>query len=225
MSESPDPTGVPPEAPTTLLLLHTLGQMPPSWQDVASGLPVDWRVMAPWVPGLKPTDRSGFSLDDAAGRLVGELEQRGVRRTHVLGQGLGAVVAVRMAAAHPALVDRLVLAGGLVTPPRLIMRAQLAALRRLPDDRLREQGLSRDRLGPALEALAELDLRGDLARVQSTTLVLVGEADRALQPAAKALARGIRGARLERLPGGRDLNTESPDALRTALLAFLAEES
>lgn len=217
----PDPAQE--QLPPALLLLGGMGQLPTAWQDVVSASPPDWRVRAPWLPGLKPTDTQGFDLERAVGELVGLCEREGFRRTHVVGVSLGAVVGLRLAAGHPELVDRLVLSGGQVAPPRLALRAQLAVLRRMPESRFRAQGLTRERAVAATEALAALDLHGDLAKVRAPTLVLVGSRDKAHQSATKALARGIPGARSRTLPGGPDLHTGSPAEFAAAVFGFLTE--
>lgn len=207
-----------------MLFLHGLGQLPTAWQEQVTALPTGWRAHAPWVPGLKPTEQVDFDLDRAVGQLATYLETQGVRRTHLVGLSLGAVVSLRLAATHPDLVDRLVLIAGQVSPPRLLMKAQRAMLRVVSEAKLRKQGLTKARLADALGVMEALDLHADLARVQAPTLVVVGDRDRPNQPAAKVLASRIRGARLVTLPGGHELNTESPEALNDAVFGFLAQD-
>jgi pimeloyl-ACP methyl ester carboxylesterase len=211
-------------APSAVVFLPGLGQLPTDWQAQITAVPAGWRAFVPWLAGMKPTDPARFDLDRAVGGVVSLLEAESLPRAHVCGLSLGAVVAVRLAAQHPELVGRLVLASGQVSPPRSLLKLQLAMTRRTPESRFRKEGLTRERAVAALEALSALDLRADLARVQAPTLVLTGSGDRANRSAAKALAAGIRGARLEVLDGGHALNTQSPEAFNRAVFGFLVTE-
>jgi 3-oxoadipate enol-lactonase len=207
--------------PPCLVFLPTVGQLPTDWQDQVTAVPADWRCWVPWLRGLKPTDAGTFELDAAVADLVRFLEQHGVRRTHLVGLGLGALVALRAAAHHPDLVDRLVLVNGQVAPPRGVLRAQRTALRLTPRAALRRQHVDKDRALAALDALRDLDLHADLARVRAPTLVLSGASDRAAVPASRLLADGIAGAVRHELPGGERLNQDTPAEFNELVLGFL----
>lgn len=180
--------------PTCLVFLPALGQLPTDWQDQVAAVPTDWRCWVPWLRGLKPTDRGTFELDAAVGDLVSFLETHGVRRTHVVGLSLGALVAARLAAQHPELVDRLVLAGQYDAPSRTAVRAQRRALKLTPRRVLAGRHLDKDRLLAALEELERLDPAGDRERVQAPTLDL---------------------------PGPERMNQQDPQAFNEAVLDFL----
>lgn len=73
-------------------------------------------------------------------------------------------------------------------------------------------------------AIAGLDFGARLGRIETPTLVLVGEQDAGTPPAlARALAAGIPGARLEIIPGAAHLsNIEQAETFNRLLLDFLA---
>lgn len=204
---------------TPVLFLHGLGQTPQDWQDQVVALPPGTPMLAPWLPGLRPGVAEPFELDGAVSALVQLLEGRGVDRAAVVVVSLGAVVATRLAARHPGLVDRLVLCGGLVKPPRMLMRLQARALRAAPAESF---GGLKDQVVAAAGALVGLDLRADLAEIWAPTLVLVGAGDRAGLLTGRQLAAGINDARLETIPGGQRLNTDNPDGFNRALVEFLS---
>ncbi|MGL5824940.1 MAG: alpha/beta fold hydrolase [Nocardioides sp.] len=224
MNPESEPDAVPggrePAAPA-VIFLPGFGQMPTDWQDQVTALPTGWRGYVPWLAGMKPTDTSGFELDRAVGGVVTMMETQGIRRAHVCGLSIGSVVALRLAAEHPALVDRLVLASGQVTPRRSVMKLQLAVMRRTPEAKFLAQGLTKEKALSAFAALAALDLRGDLAKVRAPTLVLTGEQDKPNRPVASALAAGIRGATVAVIAGAHALNTSAPDEFNTAVYGFL----
>jgi 3-oxoadipate enol-lactonase len=224
VTSTPAPDAAPPAAEPArpaVIFLPGFGQMPTDWQDQVTALPTRWRGYVPWLAGMKPTDTSGFELNRAVGGVVTMMETQGIKRAHVCGLSLGSVVALRLAAEHPELVDRLILASGQVTPRRSMMKLQLAVMRRTPEAKFLAQGMTKEKALEAFGALAALDLRADLAKVKAPTLVLTGEQDQPNRPAAKALAAGIRGARLEVIAGTHALNTSAPEEFNAAVFGFL----
>ncbi|WP_281964825.1 alpha/beta fold hydrolase [Serinicoccus marinus] len=208
--------------PAPLVLLHGVGQAPMAWEDVVVALYGSRRLLTPWVPGLRPTEQRVLPLDDAAAALDQQLMLEGMQGVDLCGLSYGAMVATRLAADFPERVRRLVLIAGQVRPPRMLMRAQGAALRLVPASRLADAGVSKERLLQALEVARSADLTDALPKVQAPTLVLVGAKDKANQPGARALADGIPGARLRIVEGaGHALNEDAPAALVDLLRDFL----
>jgi 3-oxoadipate enol-lactonase len=73
------------------------------------------------------------------------------------------------------------------------------------------------------EALATSDLRADLGRISTPTLLLAGAADPVTTVAdAKAMQAGIAGAQLAVVPASHLSNLEAPTAFDQAVLHFLA---
>ncbi|WP_177142930.1 3-oxoadipate enol-lactonase [Variovorax sp. YR216] len=73
------------------------------------------------------------------------------------------------------------------------------------------------------EALATSDLRGDLGRITTPTLVLAGASDPVTTVAdAQAMQAGIVGAHLAVVPASHLSNLEAPQAFDQAVLQFLA---
>lgn len=193
-----------------------------AWEDVVVALYGSRRLLTPWVPGLRPTDQTTFTLADAAAALDQQIMLEGMPAADLCGLAHGAMVATQLAADYPQRVRRLVLIAGQVSPPRFAIRAQAAALRLVPASRLADSGVSKARLLQALKAAATTDVREALPRVTAPTLVLVGAKDRANQAGARALADGIRGARLHVIPGaGHAVNEDNPAELVALLRDFL----
>lgn len=205
-----------------LAFVHGLGQMPQTWQDQVTGMPTaDFKAVAPWIKGLRPGRLGDFSVDGAADDLLGLLNTHGVESMSIVGSGLGAVVALRAAQRAPECVADLILEGLQLTYGRLALGAQRALVRSMPDARWAASGLKRGLVLDVLDGLAGLDLSAELSRVQARTLVLVGQHDRALRPAADAAVAGIRGAQLGVLPGADPLHLSTPEAFNAALWAHL----
>jgi pimeloyl-ACP methyl ester carboxylesterase len=209
--------------PTTVVFLHGLGQRPDAWLDQVRALPTGWRARTPWLKGLKPTDETPFDLDEAAAALIQSLELEEIRRFHLVGLSVGAAVALRVAARRPEIVDHLVLASGQVTPPKLMLKLQLALMRRTPEAKFLAQGIPKPAAIHAVASLAKMNLAGDLKLVKAPTLVVHGARDSANAGGAKALAAGIRGARLVTVPGGHALNEDAPSELNDLIFPFLTQ--
>ena len=92
--------------------------------------------------------------------------------------------------------------------------AAVASMSRIPAEGLRA----------AVQCLPTHDVRARLGEIAAPTLVLVGEHDEETPLSyAEALASGIRGARLQIIPGaGHISNLEAPDAVNIALREHLA---
>jgi 3-oxoadipate enol-lactonase len=149
----------------------------------------------------------------------------------VLGNGYGGFVALQMAVRHPGIATKLILAdcgAAFSEPGREAFRNMAAAsrakglavitdvaMRRLfaPEFQAQHPDLMADRRAAFLRtdpevfraacaALAELDLRPELAKVKIPVLVLVGEQDEATPPPmSHELAAGLPNARLQVIPG------------------------
>jgi pimeloyl-ACP methyl ester carboxylesterase len=113
------PAGAP-----TVVLLH---QSPRSWaefRDVLPRLGRTYRCIAPDMPGFGDSPPlPGETTIEALAAAVAEIAAAlGVDVAHVAGHHTGGVVAVELAAAHPDLVDRLVLSSTAFTGPEFRRR-------------------------------------------------------------------------------------------------------
>ncbi len=172
-------------------------------------------------------------------------------RVHLAGLSLGGMTAMWLAAHHPERIARLALlctsahlppeAGWLdraatvraqgmaAIAPAVVARWTTPALaRRDPGlvQRLRDMLTRTDPQSYAqcCEAVADLDLRDDLARIAAPTLVVAGADDPATPPEhGRAIADGIAGARLEVIPDAAHVATvEQPGAIVRLLLEHFA---
>ena len=208
-----------------LALLHGLGQTPQSWQDQVTAMPAGFKAVAPWLRGLRPGRAQEFSVEGAADDVLALLNQHGVEQMSLVGVSLGAMVALDAAIRSPETVSHLVLAAGQVNPPRSVMRMQRLVFSMVPAKRLASMGVEKKRFLQALDQAATIDYRSRLGLVTARTLVIVGADDKANLTAARDLAAGIPGARLEVLRGvGHQPNVENPEAFNALVWPFLSDE-
>jgi 3-oxoadipate enol-lactonase len=240
-------------AGTPLFLFHSLLSDRASFDAVAPRLAEQFHVIVPELPGFGGSQAVAGGLAAVADRmadLVREVAAGG--EAIVLGNGYGGFVALQMAIGYPGLATRLILAdsgAAFSEPGRQAFRNMAAAarekglsaitdvaMRRLfaPEFQAAHPALMQDRreaflrtdprvFGAACEALANLDLRGQVSGVKVPVLVMVGERDEATPPPmSQELASLLPDARLEIIPGCAHVpQLQSPELFLEAIAGFL----
>lgn len=195
-------------------------------------------------------DGAPCTIDDLGTELLRLLDDLGTRRVSYAGLSLGGMVGMWLAAYAPERVNRLAL---LCTSARLgperMWRERAATVRSAGTAAVAETVVSRwftpafaaDRpsvvqryrvmlsatpaagYAACCEAIAAMDLRPELPRIQAPTLVVAGADDPATPvEQAREIAGMIPGARLDVVPGAAHLaNVEQPERITRLLLAHL----
>ena len=228
-----------------LVLAGSLGTDRSMWDAQVVGLSEAARVVRydHRGHGASPVPAGPYALADLGADVLGLLDRLGVERAAFCGLSLGGMVGMWLAANAPARIERLVIvcssahlppAEGWLARARTVRAARSteavagAVLARWvtpsfaaerPDElrRLRAMLVATPPEGYAscCEAIAAMDLRPDLGRIEAPTLVIAGEDDPATPPHhGELIARGIGGARFERLaPAAHLANVEQADAV------------
>jgi 3-oxoadipate enol-lactonase len=236
-----------------LFLLHSLLSDRASFDAIVPQLSRAFRVIVPELPGFGLSRAVTGGLAEVADRMAEAVQDAaGGEETIVLGNGYGGFVALQMAIRHPAIATKLVLAdcgAAFSEEGRQAFRNMAAAskakglsaitdvaMRRLfaPEFQASHPDLMRDRreaflktdpdvFQAACTALAELDLRPELAKVKLPVLVLVGEQDEATPPPmSRELAALLPDARLKIISGCAHVpQLQAPEAFLDALGDFL----
>lgn len=101
----------PRDAPA-IIMLHGFGSSLHTWEPWAQALKGDYRVIRIDLPGsgLSPPDPTGDYTDARSIALISTLmDQRGIRRTSLVGNSLGGRIAWTFAAQQPERTDKLIL--------------------------------------------------------------------------------------------------------------------
>jgi 3-oxoadipate enol-lactonase len=240
-----------------LWLFHSLLSDRASFDAIVPKLARSHRVIVPELPGFGGSKAVSGGLAAVADRMAEAVRDAAAgSETIVLGNGYGGFVALQMAIRHPAIASRLILAdcgAAFSQAGRDAFRNMAAAsrakglsaitdvaMRRLfaPEFQAQHPDLMQGRreaflktdpevLQAACAQLAELDLRGELARVTVPVLVLVGEHDEATPPPmSHELAAGLPNARLKVLAGCAHVpQLQAPEMFLGAIGDFLPATS
>jgi 3-oxoadipate enol-lactonase len=231
-----------------LVLGPSLGTSTALWRTVVPLLADRYRLLAWDLPGhgASPRPADGFTVAELADAVAEGIRARTGERVGYAGVSLGGAVGLQLALRHPDLLDGLaVLASGakLSTPEAWAERAELvrtqstsaliaASAKRwfaegTPAREPETTGILLHALQDAddegyircCEALALHDVRAELGRIRTPTLIGWGAED-AVAPEEKAteMAAGIPGARLVRIDGAAHLPPAEQPATVAALL-------
>jgi 3-oxoadipate enol-lactonase len=240
-----------------LVLLHSLLSDRASFDAIIPRLSQSFRVIVPELPGFGQSRAVSGGLADVADRMAEAVtDAAGGDEAIVLGNGYGGFVALQMAIRRPKIAAKLILAdcgAAFSANGREAFRNMAAAssakglaaitdvaMRRLfaPEFQADHPDLMRDRreaflrtdpdvFRAACDALAELDLRPGLGRVEIPVLVLVGEHDEATPPPMSLeLAAGLPQAHLEIIAGCAHVpQLQSPQIFLDVIGDFLPVKS
>ena len=240
-----------------LFLFHSLLSDRASFDAIVPALSRSFRVIVPELPGFGGSQAVTGGLAAVADRMAQMVrDAAGSEDAIVLGNGYGGFVALQMAIRHPGIATKLILAdcgAAFSKEGRAAFRNMAAAssakglaaitdvaMRRLfaPEFQAQHPDLMRDRreaflrtdpdvFRAACDALAKLDLRGEVAKVKVPVLVLVGEHDEATPPPmSHELAGLLPRAHLEIVPGCAHVpQLQAPQTFLEAIGDFLATSS
>lgn len=240
-----------PDGPV-VLLLGSLGSTSAMWQPQLPALERHFTVVRCDARGhgRSPTPPGPYALDDLVDDVVALLGRLAAPRAHVVGLSLGGMLGLRLAAREPDRVSRLaVLCTSAYLGSRKAWEQRAALVRERGTDAVAEAVVSRwfttqlseedpglvsrmrqmvastpaEGYASCCDAIAVLDLRGDLPRVSAPVLAVAGEDDPATPPHHLALiASAVQDGRLVRLARASHLaNVERAEEVNALLLAHL----
>jgi 3-oxoadipate enol-lactonase len=200
-----------------------------------------------------PVPPGPYSMADLGGDLIALLDRLGIERASLCGLSIGGMISMWVAAHAPGRVERVVLCctSARLGPPEAwherAATVRASGVGAVADavlgrwftpgfreahpeviERFRGQLVATPREGYAgcCEAIAAMDLTGDLPSISAPTLVLAGEHDPSTPPEhGRRIAELIAGARFEIVSPAAHLATiERPDLTTAMILRFLSDE-
>jgi 3-oxoadipate enol-lactonase / 4-carboxymuconolactone decarboxylase len=235
-----------------VVLAGSLGSTLEMWDPQVPALAERFRVVRfdARGHGRSPVPPGPYALDDLVDDMVALLDRLGVERASVVGLSIGGMAAMRLAAREPHRVDRVAVlctsaqlgpasnwtdraatvraSGTGAVAEAVVERWFTPALRAArPDvvERMQAMVAATPPEGYAgcCEAIATMDLRGDLAGISAPLLAVAGRDDPATPPEhLAAVVGGVAAGQLLVLDGAAHLaSVEQPAAVTAALLTHL----
>ena len=209
-----------------LILLHGNGEDGSYFEHQLGPFAEHFRVIAVDTRGHGQTPRgeAPFTIRQFAEDLLGFMDRLGIRKAHILGFSDGGNIAMVFAMAHPERVEKLVLDGANLDASGVKAKIQIPI-----EIGYRIASLFAGKK-PGARKKAELlglmvhdpDVKpGELARIQSPTLVVAGDHDMIKDKHTRLIASSIPGAQLSILPGTHFVANQNPEAFNEAVLRFL----
>ena len=238
-----------------IVFTGSLGTDLTMWQTQSDRLGGRFRTLRYDVRGhgASAVPNGPYSIAELGSDLVALLDRLGIERAALCGLSIGGMISMWVAAHHPERVERMVLCctSALLGPPEgwhqraATVRADGvgavadAVLERWftpgfasehPEviETMRAKLIATPREGYAscCEAIAAMDLTGDLSSISAPTLVLAAEQDLATPPEhGRRIAELIPGARFQTVsPAAHIAAVERPDLTTAMILRFLSDE-
>ena len=242
-----------PEDAPVVVLSNSLGTTHAMWDPQVPALAERLRVVRYDTRGhgRSPVPEGPYSIDDLADDLLALLDRLGVEKAHVVGLSLGGMTAMRLAARNPERVDRLAVLctsaqlgpaqawldraatvraeGTGAVADAVVARWYTPAFAAAHPDRVEAAKAMISSIAPegyasCCEAIAAMDLTGDLPDITAPTLAVAGADDPATPPEhLERIAAAVKDGRLLVVPQSAHIaSQEQPEAVTRALLDHLS---
>lgn len=232
-----------------VMLIHSVGTSKRLFEEAVTAWPPGRRLLVPDILGhgesTKPLHE--YTISDHARELISFARAQGIRRAHVAGTSLGALISLEIAATEQEFTRSLVLNGcpgwHLESQRMSRLRAntarlidenglprhvqQFGAMNRTEPEFVEAVNVDLQRAGRWLLssqwAIAAFDIMPRLPRIVSPTLVLMGEHDWHV-PTSYQLEAGILGSQYQLMPNAGHLSPyDAPDAFARIVSDFFDE--
>ena len=241
-----------PEDGPVVVLLNSLGADISMWEPQAEVLKWHFRTVRLDTRGhgRSPVPPGPYTIEDLGGDAIALLDRLGIERASFCGVSLGGAIAMWLAVNFPQRVDRLTICfsaphfGGpepWFDRASLVRAAGVGAVADAVLDRWFTSAFRAERpdsyselramlaatppegYAACCEAVAGIDLSGDLSGIGAPTLVISGAEDPATPPAqGRRIASAVSGAAFAEIPDAAHLgNLERPELVSSLLLAHL----
>ena len=213
-----------------LVLLHGNGEDGAYFIHQLEHFSAQYRVIAVDTRGHGRSPRGGapFTLEQFAEDLKGFLDEKGLKRIHLLGFSDGANIAMLFTLRYPEYVEKLILNGGNLDPGGVEEVYQQPICEQY--ERARLKAASNPKAAAKMELLALMVEQphidpADLAAIPCPTLVIAGEEDLIKEEHTRLICDSIPNAALAILPGDHFVANQNSTAFNRVVERFLSERS
>ncbi|EGS30372.1 hydrolase, alpha/beta domain protein [Peptoniphilus sp. oral taxon 375 str. F0436] len=194
------------------ILIHGLGQDHTSWDKVKEGLKETKPDMI--CPNLFDfLQKDAYDYKTLYENFASQVNQ-GKDRVNLCGLSLGGLLALDYAKQYPERVASLILIGVPYKIPKVLFRLQLLAFRLMPKSRFIKLGFTKEGFIGLLESMKDLEIDGEIEKVNCKSLLLCGEKDTFNKTSSRLFHKRMKNSELKIIRNaGHEVNIENPEAL------------
>lgn len=143
-------------------------------------------------------------------------------KINLCGLSLGAVLALNYVIDHPNKINCFIPIAGQYKMPKLLLACQNIMFSFMPEKMFQDMGFGKKSMIQLTKSMMNLNFEGKLNQIQSHTVIICGEKDKANKWAAKKMEERIPNAQIILIKeAGHEINMEKPEELGKILKEYL----
>ena len=199
------------------ILIHGLGQDEKAWNKVVEELN-DIEVSCPNLFSLVKEEKMDYkNLYKAFANYCNSKKEN----LNLCGLSLGGILALDYAKQYPEKVNSLIIIGAPYNIPKMAFKLQNLIFTFMPKRAFVKIGCKKTDFINLVNSMANLDIKRNLNKIESRTLVLCGENDKGNLKSSKSLYEHIQNSELEIIENSmHEINMDNPKALAEIIKEF-----
>lgn len=204
----------------TNIFIHGLGQTPESWEKTISGLDVTTDIYCPNLSEMLRNKVISYSnlyndFSEYCDKISGTI--------NLCGLSLGGVIALQYAIEHPDKINSLILIAAQYKMPKKLLACQNIIFKFMPEKAFKDTGFGKKEFIALSKSMMNIDLSGELKKINCPVLLLCGEKDNANKKASMGLSQEIISSKLMYIENsGHEVNYDNPEKLAKIINDFYA---
>lgn len=201
------------------ILIHGLGQNEKNWDAVRDYLKEkDMDVLCPDLFVIQADHPVSYEiLYQEFSRLCNQQEGA----LNLCGLSLGGILALDFAKEYPEKVNSLILIGTPYQIPRILFKIQSLLFYLTPKSVFEKMGVSKKNFISLVNSMANHDIKQNIDKIKSSTLILCGEKDKVNLKSAKLLETNMERSRFQIVENSsHEVNRDNPKLLSELIFKF-----
>lgn len=201
------------------ILIHGLGQNETSWYMVSANLKK--RNIDVEQPNLYLMIKDIKMDYDTLFQEFANYCNSYHEKLNLCGLSLGGILSLDYAKKFPDKVNSIILIGTPYKIPKLLFKLQGVIFYLMPEKAFKKMGYMKKDFMSLVKSMSNLDISGDLDKLQCRVLITCGVRDNPNMAYARQLNKKIKGSSLMSISNsGHEVNIENPDKLSTIIYDF-----
>lgn len=198
------------------ILIHGLGQDEKSWNKVIKELK-NIKVVSPNLFSLVQEKMNYKNLYRAFSVYCNKNKDK----LNLCGLSLGGILALEYAKQYPEKVNSLIIIGVPYNIPKKLFKLQNILFKFIPKSTFTKLGCEKKDFTNLVNSMSNLDIKGNLDKIECRTLILCGEKDKVNLKSSKELYKHIPNSELEIVENSmHEVNVDNPKTLADIICEF-----